>query len=86
MGLTMCISLLLESAQCRREWLDVALPLLGWGAFGGLLGSLVSRRITSAFTRYECSIRPDRLFAGRNSATDSGLEGNEAYPDGRIID
>lgn len=42
MGLTMFLSLAVESARCRAEWFDVALPLLGWGALGGLFGSLVS--------------------------------------------
>ncbi len=41
MGLTIALSLLLESGSCRREWQGVVFPLLGWGAFAGLFGSFV---------------------------------------------
>ncbi|THG95527.1 hypothetical protein EW026_g6145 [Hermanssonia centrifuga] len=41
MGLTIALSLLLESGSCRREWQAVVFPLLGWGAFAGLFGSFV---------------------------------------------
>lgn len=47
-GSTMLLSLLVESAQCRVEWYDVALQLLVWGAFAGLFGSLVCSFVVAA--------------------------------------
>lgn len=41
MGLTMSVTLLLESSACRTQWSAVLVPLVGWGAFGGVFGSLV---------------------------------------------
>lgn len=42
MGLTMSISLLLENSACRDGALTgVAIPLVAYGAFAGLFGSLV---------------------------------------------
>lgn len=41
MGLTMFISLLIQSSHCRAEWYSVGPQLLFWGTCGGLLGSLV---------------------------------------------
>ena len=35
------MSLLAESSACRAEWKEVLVPLLVWGSFAGLFGSLV---------------------------------------------
>jgi uncharacterized membrane protein len=42
MGITISVSLLIQSSRCRSEWYQVVLPLVGWGAFAGLFGSFVS--------------------------------------------
>ena len=49
MGLTMLLTLVVESSRCRAEWLSISLTLVGWGAFAGLFGSFVSH-IRSLFT------------------------------------
>lgn len=48
MGAAISATLLVESAACRQQWYDVVLPLLGWGAFGGVFGSLVRFSVLSA--------------------------------------
>ncbi|GJE88171.1 integral membrane protein DUF92-domain-containing protein [Phanerochaete sordida] len=59
MGLTMSATLLLESSACRRHWTTVLLPLVSWGAFGGLFGSLVDSLMGATIqrTRFSSSTR-----------------------------
>ncbi|KAI0345044.1 hypothetical protein BDW22DRAFT_1353885 [Trametopsis cervina] len=54
MGLTMLLSFVIQSSRCRAEWFDIALPLLAWGAFGGLFGSFIDSLLgaTAQRTRY----------------------------------
>jgi hypothetical protein len=46
MGAIMSISLLVENSACRSDVAGLVLPLLAWGAFGGLAGSLVGSPFT----------------------------------------
>ena len=55
MGLTMLLTLVVESSRCRAEWLSISLTLVGWGAFAGLFGSFVSY-IRSLFTLHFLSL------------------------------
>ncbi|KAL7282856.1 hypothetical protein ACG7TL_002269 [Trametes sanguinea] len=41
MGVTMAVSLLVQSTACRSAWSDVLLPLVLWGTAAGGLGSLL---------------------------------------------
>jgi len=41
MGFAMFASLIVENSRCREEWVDIAIPLLMWGAIAGGFGSLV---------------------------------------------
>ena len=43
MGATLFACLVVESSKCREGWIDIMIPLLGWGAAAGGLGSLVGR-------------------------------------------
>lgn len=40
MGLTLIVTLAVESSACRNQWYNL-LPFAWYGAFAGLLGSLV---------------------------------------------
>jgi uncharacterized membrane protein len=42
MGLTLAISVVLENAVCRGQSVDIFVALMGYGAFAGFFGSLVS--------------------------------------------
>lgn len=41
MGLTLSVTLFIESSACRQDVISL-IQLMGWGALAGLLGSLVS--------------------------------------------
>ena len=41
MGLTLAVTLFIESSACRQDVVSL-IQLMGWGALAGLLGSLVS--------------------------------------------
>ncbi|KAI9069418.1 hypothetical protein FKP32DRAFT_1559649 [Trametes sanguinea] len=41
MGVTMAVSLLVQSTACRSAWMDVLLPLVLWGTAAGGFGSLL---------------------------------------------
>lgn len=50
MGVTLAVSLLVESSACRTQWLSVVLPLIAWGTAAGGLGSLVCALFLSGDT------------------------------------
>jgi uncharacterized membrane protein len=54
MGIVSAVGLYVENPACRRGTFDTLLPLLGWGAFGGLFGSLLDSLLgaTLQATRY----------------------------------
>ncbi|CDO75033.1 hypothetical protein BN946_scf184640.g8 [Trametes cinnabarina] len=54
MGMTMAVSLLVQSTACRLVWIDVVLPLVIWGTVAGGVGSLLDSLLgaTLQCTRY----------------------------------
>ncbi|KAL6308589.1 integral membrane protein DUF92-domain-containing protein [Sparassis latifolia] len=59
MGLTVAVSLLVESSACRVQWVDVLLPLLAWGTAAGGMGSLLDSLMgaTIQSTRYSAATK-----------------------------
>lgn len=51
MGLTLAMSLILENNRCRDHWVEVLIPLVGWGTVAGGLGSMVDSVLGATIQR-----------------------------------
>ncbi|KAI0692226.1 integral membrane protein DUF92-domain-containing protein [Cytidiella melzeri] len=67
MGLTMLLSLIIESSRCRVEWLSVTLPLLGWGAFAGFFGSFVDSLLGATVQRTHYSSKAKKILTDEST-------------------
>ncbi|EKM56171.1 uncharacterized protein PHACADRAFT_257248 [Phanerochaete carnosa HHB-10118-sp] len=74
MGLTMSATLLLESSACRREWPAVLLSLVGWGAFGGVFGSLLDSLMGATVQRTRYSSITKRILTDESSEPASNAD------------
>jgi hypothetical protein len=81
MGFTMFTSLMIENGKCREEWVDVAIPLLVWGASAGGFGSLVCLLIGPVLSK-RLSFVAARFNLGGNHTTDTLLLRDEAHSAG----
>ncbi|GBE82890.1 hypothetical protein SCP_0412770 [Sparassis crispa] len=68
MGLTVAVSLLVESSACRVQWVDVLLPLLAWGTAAGGMGSLLDSLMGATIQRTRYSAATKRILTDESPA------------------
>ncbi|KAH9842407.1 integral membrane protein DUF92-domain-containing protein [Rhodofomes roseus] len=62
MGITLAISLLVESSACRAHWQNILLPLAAWGTAAGGLGSLLDSFMGATIQRTRFSNTTKRIL------------------------
>ncbi|KAF9788399.1 integral membrane protein DUF92-domain-containing protein [Thelephora terrestris] len=62
MGLTLAITLAIENAVCRRNWVTELVPLLLWGAAAGGIGSLVDSFLGATVQQTRQSPKTKRII------------------------
>ncbi|CCM00142.1 uncharacterized protein FIBRA_02169 [Fibroporia radiculosa] len=73
MGLTFATSLLIESAACRAQWIDIVLQLATWSTIAGGLGSLLDSFLGATIQRTRYSNITKRILtdeSGKPRSTD----------------
>jgi uncharacterized membrane protein len=80
MGLTMLVSILVESSACRQAWPAYAAQLLTWGCLAGGLGSLV-RAPHSVSQQYLLSCQLDSFLGATLQRTRYSKSQNKILSD-----
>jgi len=67
MGITLAVSLFVESSACRASWQDILLPLAAWGTAAGGLGSLLDSFMGATIQRTRYSNTTKRILTDESS-------------------
>ncbi|EMD34188.1 hypothetical protein CERSUDRAFT_117079 [Gelatoporia subvermispora B] len=67
MGITMGLSLIIQSGSCRAQWKNVLLPFAAWGMVAGGLGSLLDSFMGATIQRTRYSAATKRILTDESS-------------------
>ncbi|KIP04576.1 hypothetical protein PHLGIDRAFT_109362 [Phlebiopsis gigantea 11061_1 CR5-6] len=74
MGATLSATLLVESAACRTQWHSVVLPLLAYGALGGVFGSFIDSLMGATIQQTRYSTSTKRVLTDESGEPVAGTE------------
>jgi len=67
MGLTLAVTLFIESSACRQDAYGL-IQLMGWGALAGLIGSLIDSLMGATIQRTKFSAKTNKIMTDESSS------------------